>query len=119
MLRHIPRRKLLPAFVFLLLAVTQVARATTPPAPLNVEGLGKGTAALDGDWQFHLGDDPTWASPTLDDTGWEQIKVDKPWGAQAHFGYTGYAWYRRHLNFVPVPGVHPDQALLLPTIDDA
>jgi hypothetical protein len=119
MLRHIPRRKLLPAFVFLLLAVTQVARATTPPAPLNVEGLGKGTAALDGDWQFHLGDDPAWASPTLDDTGWQQIKVDKPWGVQTHFGYTGYAWYRRHVNFVPVPGVHPDLALLLPTIDDA
>jgi Stage II sporulation protein E (SpoIIE) len=124
MLRRISRGKLLPAFVFLLLAFTLfaftlVARAATPPAALNVEGLGKGTVALGGDWQFHLGDHPAWASPTLDDTGWEQIKVDKPWGAQTHFGYTGYAWYRRHVNFVPVPGVQPDLALLLPPIDDA
>ena len=119
MSRRISQGKLLLAFAFLLFAFTLVAAAATPPAPLNVEGLGKGTVALDGDWQFHLGDDPAWASPTLDDTGWEQIKVDKPWGEQTHFGYTGYAWYRRHVNFVPVPGVQPDLALLLPPIDDA
>ncbi len=86
---------------------------------MNIEGLGKGTVALDGDWQFHLGDNPDWASPTLDDSGWERIGVDKPWGDQAHFGYTGYAWYRRHVNFLPVAGVESDLALLLPPIDDA
>jgi hypothetical protein len=119
MLRRILQGKLLPAFVFLLFGFTLVARAATPPAPLNVEGLGKGTVALDGDWQFHLGDDPAWASPTLDDSNWERIGVDKPWGQQTHFGYTGYAWYRRHVSFVPVPGVQPDLALLLPRINDA
>jgi hypothetical protein len=119
MLRRISLRKLLPAFVFLLFAMTLVARAATPPAPLNIEGLGKGTVALGGDWQFHLGDDPAWASPTLDDSNWERIGVDKPWGEQTHFGYTGYAWYRRHVNFLPVPGVQPDLALLLPPINDA
>src|SRR6202045_4631850 len=101
MLRRISQRKLLPAFVFLLFAFTLVAHAAAP-APLNIEGLGKSTVALDGDWQFHLGDDPAWASPVLDDSGWERIKVDKPWGDQTHFGYTGYGWYRRHLNFVPL-----------------
>ena len=111
--------KWLPTFVFLVFAINLAALAATPPPPLNVVGLGRGTVALDGDWQFHLGDDPAWASPTLDDTGWEQIKADKPWGAQTHFGYTGYAWYRRHINFVPVPGVQPDLALLLPPIDNA
>jgi len=119
MKRHLSQGKWLPAFVFLVFACTLVASASTPPAPLNVEGLGKGTAALDGDWQFHLGDDPAWASPRLDDSNWEQIRVDKPWGAQTHFGYTGYAWYRRHINFLPVPGVQPDLALLLPPINDA
>jgi Stage II sporulation protein E (SpoIIE) len=119
MLRRISQGKLLPVFVFLLIAFTLVARAATPPAPLNVEGLGKGTVALDGDWQFHLGDDPAWASPTLDDSNWERIEVDKPWGVQTHFGYTGYAWYRRHVNFLPVPGVQPDLALLLPPVNDA
>jgi hypothetical protein len=119
MKRHLSQGKWLPAFVFLVFACTLVARAATPPGPLNVEGLGKGTVALDGDWQFHLGDDPAWASPTLDDSNWEPIGVDKPWGEQTHFGYTGYAWYRRHVNFLPVPGVQPDLALLLPPINDA
>jgi hypothetical protein len=119
MLRRISQGKLLPAIVFLLIAFTLVARAATLPAPLNVEGLGKGTVALDGDWQFHLGDDPAWASPTLDDSNWERIGVDKPWGQQTHFGYTGYAWYRRHVNFLPVPGVQSDLALLLPRVNDA
>jgi hypothetical protein len=118
-MRHFSPGKWLPAFVLLVFACTLVARAAMPPAPLNIEGLGKGTVALGGDWQFHVGDDPAWASPTLDDSSWEQIKVDKPWGAQTHFGYTGYAWYRRHVNFVPVPGIQPDLALLLPPIDEA
>ena len=96
-----------------------LGHAVTSPEPLNVKGLGRGTVALDGDWQFHLGDDPAWASPGLDDSNWERIGVDKPWGLQTHFGYTGYAWYRRHVNFLPVPGVQPDLALLLPSINDA
>jgi hypothetical protein len=119
MKRRILQGKLLPAFVFLVFACALVARAATPPAPLNIEGLGKGTVALDGDWQFHLGDDPAWASPALDDFAWERIRVDRPWGEQTHFGYTGYAWYRRHVNFLPVPGVQPDLTLLLPPINDA
>jgi hypothetical protein len=119
MKRHISQGKWLPAFVVLVFACALMARAATPPAPLNVEGLGKGTVALDGDWQFHLGDDPAWASPTLDDSNWERIGVDKPWGQQTHFGYTRYAWYRRHVNFLPVPGVQSDLALLLPRVNDA
>jgi hypothetical protein len=119
MKRHVSQSKWLSAFVFLVFACTLVASAAPPPAPLNVEGLGKGAIALDGDWQFHLGDEPAWASPTLDDSNWERLGVDKPWGAQTHFGYTGYAWYRRHVNFLPVPGVQSDLALLLPPINDA
>src|SRR5580700_10043111 len=36
MMRRLSPGKWLPAFVFLLFACTLVARATTPPAPLNV-----------------------------------------------------------------------------------
>jgi Stage II sporulation protein E (SpoIIE) len=120
MIRRILRGKLLSTLGFAVLACS-IARAVAEPspAPLNIEGLGKGTVALDGDWQFHLGDNPDWASPTLDDSGWERIGVDKPWGDQTHFGYTGYAWYRRHLNFIPVPGVDSELALMGPPVDDA
>ncbi len=123
MIRRMLPRKLLPALAFVLLAPTiftaRTARATTTTPTLTIEGLGKGTVPLDGEWQFHLGDNPEWASPTLDDSGWERIGVDKPWGAQTHFGYTGYAWYRRHVNFLPVRGVDSDLSLLLPPIEDA
>jgi hypothetical protein len=112
--------KLLPVSI-LLFVVSVLAHAAegSAPASLVIEGLGKGTAALDGKWQFHLGDNAAWASPALDDSAWEAIGVDRSWGGQEHFGYTGYAWYRRHITFVPVPGVKTDLALLLPPIDDA
>ena len=88
-----------------------------------VEGLGRGIVALGGQWQFHLGDDAEWSLPNLDDTGWERLLVDRPWGDQGHYGYTGFAWYRRHLDFVqstasPVELVlymlgHPKQGVLV------
>jgi hypothetical protein len=122
MIRRVLPGKWLPALVFLVTASALAAHASTL-APFIIDGLGKATVALDGDWQFHLGDDPSWASPNLDDSSWEHIGVDKPWGQQTHFGYTGYAWYRRHLNFVPQPVLKPavdsDLSLLLPRVEDA
>jgi hypothetical protein len=97
------------------------AQASEAPA-LAIDGLGKGLAPLDGPWQFHLGDDPAWAAPALDDvtghSGWEQIAADKPWGSQGHLAYAGYAWYRRHLKLSPAPGAAPEFSLLIPHIED-
>lgn len=93
--------------------------ASIGPAPLVVDGLGRNTVTLDGTWQFHLGDDPAWASPGFDDSLWLPIRADKPWGQQGHFGYTGYAWYRRRIVLVPVAGVKNDLALFIPPVEDA
>jgi len=96
-------------------------RVTTPL--LTAKGLGKGTVDLSSPWQFHLGDDPSWASPNLGDaTGqndWEQITADKPWGAQGFPAYVGYAWYRRHIRITTAPGADADIALFIQHIDDA
>ena len=90
---------------------------------LAIDGLGKGLAPLDGPWQFHLGDNPAWASPAIDDAtgqaGWEQIKAEDPWGAQGHPAYTGFAWYRRHFLIQTSPGASADLALMLLRVDDA
>ena len=90
---------------------------------LSVEALGKGTVPLNGPWQFHLGDNPQWALPAIDDVtghdGWEQLKVDSPWGAQTHPNTIGFGWYRRHIDLSLAPGAAPDLALLIPAIDDA
>jgi hypothetical protein len=103
-------------------AVLPPSDTGTPSAVLTIEGLGKGVAPLDGPWQFHLGDDPTWATPGIDDTtghnGWEQLTADAPWGTKGHPGYTGYAWYRRQLNVSPAPGASPNVTLIIPAIDD-
>jgi Stage II sporulation protein E (SpoIIE) len=103
-------------------AVAPSSAVAAPTAPLTINGLGKGTAPLEGPWQFHLGDNPAWAAPNVDDAaghdGWEQITAAAPWGTQGHESYTGYAWYRRQLNITPAVGASPDVSLLIPGIDD-
>jgi hypothetical protein len=84
---------------------------------LVMQGLGNGAVPLGGKWEFREGDDAAWASAALDDSGWERIGVDRGWGAEGHFAYTGYAWYRRHVEFVPVAGVKQDLALVVPYVD--
>ncbi|MGB6305145.1 MAG: SpoIIE family protein phosphatase [Acidobacteriaceae bacterium] len=98
-------------------ASQSTGKAPTPV--LAVEGLGQGAIPLDGAWQFHTGDNPEWASPSFDDSGWESMQVNGPWGSQSHPGYTGYAWYRRHVQIHTVAGSKTKYALLMPPIDDA
>jgi hypothetical protein len=90
-----------------------------PRSTFVADGLGKGAVALDGPWQFHLGDDMAWANPVFDDSQWEQLSADRPWGAQGHKGYTGIAWYRRRIAITLAPGASPDLALYLPAVNDA
>jgi hypothetical protein len=108
----------------LLLAFTGAtfeAQAQTAPT-LSIQDLGRGTATLNGPWQFHLGDDPAWAAPNLDDAaghnGWTRITTDKPWGAQGYRSYVGYAWYRKHLSITPASGVSPDWSILIAQLDN-
>jgi hypothetical protein len=109
------------AVSFVSIAVPLQAASGAPV--LRVEDLGKGVVPLDGPWQFHIGDSRDWALPHIPDddpsTGWEQINANKTWGAQTHPGYTGYAWYRKHLSLTPAPGASPDFALLIQEIDDS
>jgi hypothetical protein len=49
---------------------------------------------LKGRWKFHIGDDPTYSSSTLDDSGWEDIWVPAAWEDEGFNGYDGFAWYR-------------------------
>jgi len=84
---------------------------------------------LDGSWRFHTGDDPRWADPDTDDSGWETFDmtavpgshdsdVGLPdyvggWMAHGHPGYHGYAWYRRA---VTVPAGRASWDILGPTL---
>ena len=82
-------------------------------------GLGKDAVPLEGAWQFHPGDDPAWAAPAFDDSGWKQITAEDTWGSQGFYSYTGFGWYRYHLTIDPTKGTPRELALLIPQIDDA
>jgi hypothetical protein len=108
------------AFVFFLaLSLHAQEQLPQPQSALVIQGLGQGEVRLNGFWQFHTGDDPRWASPSLDDAAWEPITASSTWGSQGHAGYTGFAWYRRHVLITHAPGANTTYALLIPPIDDA
>lgn len=99
------------------------ASAASTPETITLPGVGAAYATVGGTWQFRPGDDLAWASKALDESDWQPISVSESWGAQTkfpnHFRYTGFAWYRRHIEIPPVAGVPSNLALYLPQVDDA
>ena len=103
------------ALILVLAALILPAHANT----LTVQNPGTGVASLGGQWQFHLGDNLAWANPALDDSHWEPISADKPWGAQTHPSYAGFAWYRRHITIENSgAAATKNLAILIPPVDD-
>src|SRR6202167_1362260 len=113
--------KRLEKIAILVLALTALSLASPGIAePLKVNNPGTGSVPLHGNWHFHLGDDKAWADPALDDSGWEQIHVDAPWGSQGHPSYTGFAWYRRRIEIDESSAAGTKSlALLIPVVQDA
>jgi len=86
------------------------AAAGSQPVPVV---LGHSVVPLNGPWKFHVGDDPHWADPGFDDSGWENVDLTPQagahdddvglsgyvpgWSARGHGDYSGYAWYRMQL----------------------
>jgi hypothetical protein len=104
--------------VWLLLIL--LAAAARGERPLTLTDLGRATVPVDGEWQFHPGDDLNWSRPEFDDSSWQSVEVGKDWETQGHPNLTGFAWYRRH---VELDG-RPDAAnlgltLYLPYVDSA
>jgi alpha-galactosidase len=64
---------------------------------------------INGAWKFKTGDQPDWASPTLNDSSWTPINIAAPWETQGYKGYDGFAWYRRH---IIIPSSIKDKAFL-------
>ncbi len=97
------------------------AAAANDLVPVN---LGDSTVELAGPWKFHVGDNPAWAQPDFDDSGWEDMDLTpgssgfaRGWTARGHAGYSGYAWYRLQVN---VDGAKRSLALKMPDdFDDA
>ena len=105
-----------PVLLLAALSLAGISRAET----LKVNNPGTGWVPLEGNWRFHLGDDQAWANPSLDDSGWETLRVDQPWGQQSHPSYTGFAWYRQRIEIDNSnPAATKNLALLIPPAQDA
>ena len=116
LIRHLAAIALLVCFAAL---SDGQAKSNAVVVPIVADGLGKATIPLDAPWAFHTGDDLAWASPALEDSAWQPIRVGRAWEGQGHPDYTGFGWYRLHL---VLPGSSsPDWqlALLLPHVQDA
>lgn len=78
-------------------------------APFSAR-IGNSIVVLTGPWKFHPGDNPAWANPGFDDSGWSTMDLTPPegsydpvtgssgfvpgWTTQGFPKLTGYAWYR-------------------------
>ena len=106
-------------------AVQNSPAATTTQAPISHWAqqvvLGSSTVELTGPWKFHKGDNPDWAQPDFNDSGWSSMDLTPPPGSFDPFlgttgfvpgwtklgdpGYAGYAWYRLKVNIQYDPGL--------------
>ena len=100
--------------------LTLSAPAQSPPAPTTNITLGQSIVALTGPWKFHTGDDPQWADPNFNDSGWETVDLTPTagsfnpivgfsgyvpgWTGKGHPGYWGYGWYRIRVSTARRPG---------------
>jgi hypothetical protein len=100
-------------------ALNGVAATPLSDRTLVLDGLGNGKAYLDGPWQFHTVYGRSWADPSYDDSAWEALTPDAPWGSQGHPSYAGIAWYRRHLKIVPAPNTDGRFRILIPNAEDS
>jgi sigma-B regulation protein RsbU (phosphoserine phosphatase) len=86
------------------------------PARAQVFDLDKDRVQMvemTGLWRFHTGDDPSWADPNFDDSGWSLLRADQSWSEQGYKGYGGMAWYRFK---VLVPKKQRQLALFIPSL---
>lgn len=112
-----PSRRPFSSIAFaLLLALLVVPAAHASSDPFTAANPGPGSVVIEGNWQFHLGDDPSWSNPAFDDSAWEQLSADTTWGQQTHRWYTGFAWYRKQIKITGRPG---RMAVLVPPVDEA
>ncbi len=73
--------------------------AASDPRDFDATNFGD-FVTLGPNWLFAPGDNPAWASPTFDDSGWKTISTGKQ---LTDYGYRElpYAWYRIHIHLRP------------------
>ncbi|MCU0643894.1 MAG: SpoIIE family protein phosphatase [bacterium] len=52
---------------------------------------------LNSNWKYHPGDDPSWADPALDDSGWDLYGPTIRYDELPKSGWQGIGWFRLHV----------------------
>ena len=58
---------------------------------------GEQMLMLSGEWKYHPGDDPAWASPEFDDSAWETASTLLKPGKMPAAGWPSIGWFRLHV----------------------
>lgn len=90
----------------------------TPVASADTQAVAPTTVSVDlerDDWRFRLGDDPSWAAPGLDDSGWTRTSV--PNDGAAFASYDGFGWFRLSFD-LPAEAAGANLVASLGFIDD-
>ncbi len=67
-----------------------------PTAPVRADTLALNT------WAYHSGDDPAYADPSFDDSGWEIVDSRFFPSQLPESGWAGFGWFRIRLLIPPV-----------------
>jgi len=113
-------RRMLGWLAILLCALPLAAQSPSVPAANTPayapEPAINAVLSLNGPWRFQAGDDPRWADPAFDDSTWPAVTLDKPLVDQGIDPYSGFGWYRIHIQpqqFSAVANLSGNQPLLL------
>jgi phosphoserine phosphatase RsbU/P len=99
----------LPSLLFLALCLSASAGAQT----FDLDKDHWPVMSIQGLWRFHSGDDPSWANPKFDDSGWSLLESNRDWYTQGFKGYSGMGWYRFK---IVLPGKIQNASFTLPSI---
>ncbi len=62
--------------------------------PFRIDSLPSDGLLLNKSWRWHPGDDPAWASPTLDDARWDTIRPTRSISRLPTFDKAQQGWFR-------------------------
>jgi hypothetical protein len=102
----------LAALLVLLLGFAGAAAAQTEPVLPD----GQSVVSFNGPWRFQRGDDPAWAAPAFDDSGWPAVTTTLPLAKQGLGDFSGWGWYRIR---VRVPHSDRPLAVYMPEVRSA
>ncbi|MDO7854050.1 sensor histidine kinase [Hymenobacter convexus] len=91
---------LLAAIWLLALPARATPRSPADTAALRINALPAAGLLLQKGWRYHAGDDPAWAQPGFDDSGWDTVTVARnglPLPVRAR---AGAGWFRLRLRLV-------------------